>query len=77
MITFDFIYSFGQWMIDYLLPILQAETYDPSKGTFYEFIISVSTQYLIYLLFIIATILVIIFVLGFIKSIYYLIREFI
>lgn len=76
MISFDFIYSFGQWLIDHLQPILDSNAYNSQNGTFYQYLTAYTLQYLAYIAFIIAIISVISFVLGLFINLFYKIKEF-
>jgi hypothetical protein len=73
-ITFDFIYSFENWLIDIFTPLF-TWIFDPLNGSYYEFITAQSVQYIAYMLFIVSFVIVIWFALGFVKSVYYFVKE--
>lgn len=71
---FDFIYTFQDWLLQFLTPLL-TWVYDPVNGTYYDFQTAQVIQIVAYLLFVIAFMVVVWFVLAFVKSAYYFVKE--
>ena len=73
---FDFIINIQDYITTVLAPFMEAQEYLFSNGSVYEFQMLSVLYMIVYLLYIIAFIVVIWFVLGLAKSFYYIIKEF-
>lgn len=73
---FDFVITFQNWLMDNLPNILSEIEFDSLLGSYYEYATYAVATYGVYLLYIATLVLVIMFVLGLVKTFYYIIKEF-